>query len=517
MAKTTKKDDPSTPSLFYPKMAQRWGMIEDVLGGTETMREAGETHLPKHMHEPDDVYDERLDTSVFLNITELTLDFLTGKPFGEPVQLMEDVPAQIVEFAEDIDMQGNNLDHFAKLWFREALAKGFSHVLVETPADPGGEIKTLADQRKHNIRPYWVHIKPENLIAAEAIRIRGLETLTHVRFFEHETVRDGFEEKEEVFVRVMDLVDLVGLNDPEDFRVQTSRYKKTKRQQSTGSVWELVEAPNMTDLKKIALVTFYTNRTGFMESKPPLLDLAYLNVTHWQSGSDQRSILTVSRFPMLAGSGVSDYENEKTIVGPHGLLLADDPQGRFYYVEHSGAAIAAGRNDMQDLEKQMALYGAQLLTPRPDRETATARSMDENSTTSGLKSMTFSFIDALEQALLLTAEMSGNESGGTVRVNTDFSLSETEIVDLQTLVTARKDGEISHSAFIAELKRRGVLHEDFSVEDDLVLLKEEKLPPPPHMQHEPKADPANPKNPVQGGGAANGDEDDLGLEGGDMI
>lgn len=516
MAKIVKKEDPSTPSLFYSKMAERWSIISDVLGGTEAMREAGETHLPKHMHEPDDVYDERLDTSVFLNMTELTLDFLTGKPFNEPVQLMEDVPEELVEFAEDIDLQGNNLDHFAQEWFREALAKGFSHVLVETPADPGGEIRTLADQREYNIRPYWVHIKPENLIAAEAVRIRGIETLTHVRFFEHETVRDGYEEKEEIFVRVMDLVDLIGDNNPEDFRVEVRRYKKTKRQQN-GSVWVLDEEPRMTDLKKIALVTFYTNRKGFMESKPPLLDLAYLNITHWQSGSDQRSILTVSRFPMLAGSGVTDYENEKTIVGPHGLLLADDPQGRFYYVEHSGAAIEAGRKDMKDLEEQMALYGAQLLKPRPDRETATARSMDENSTTSSLKRMTFSFMDALEQCMQLSAEMSGHESGGSVRVNTDFSLSETEIVDLQTLVTARKDGEISHSAFIAELKRRGVLHEDFSVEDDLELLKTEELPPPPHQQHQQKADPANPKNPIQGGGAANGDEDDLGLEGEELV
>jgi len=515
MAKSTKKNDPSTPSLFYNTMAPRWQLISDVLGGTETMRDAGEEHLPKHMHEPDDVYDERLDTSVFLNMTELTLDFLTGKPFNEPVQLLEDVPAALVEYAEDIDLQGNNLDHFAQEWFREALAKGFSHVLIETPSDPGGEIRTLEDQRVNNIRPYWVHIKPENLIAAEAIRIRGIETLTHIRFFEHETVRDGYEETEEVFVRVMELVDLVGANDPDDFRVEVRRYKKTKRQQN-GSVWELVDQPKMTDLKKIALVTFYTNRKGFMESKPPLLDLAHLNITHWQSGSDQRSILTVSRFPMLAGSGVSDYENEKTIVGPHGLLLADDPQGRFYYVEHSGAAIEAGRKDMKDLEEHMAMYGAQLLKPRPDRETATARSMDENSTTSSLKRMTFSFMDALEQCLLLSAEMSGQDTGGSVRVHTDFSLSETEIVDLQTLVTARKDGEISHAAFIAELKRRGVLHEDFNVEDDLQLLRDEDLPPPPHQKHE--LDNANnPKNPIQGGGAANGDEDRLGLEGEDMV
>ncbi len=411
---------------------------------------------------------------------------------------------------EDVDLQGNNLDQFAQAWYREALAKGFSHILIETPANDGSVV-SLADQRSKNIRPYWVRIPPENLIAAEAIRINGVETLTHIRFLEYETVRDGFEESEEVYIRVMELVDLIGDNNPDDFRVEYRRYKKTKKSIS-GINWELIEGPVTTDLKVISLVTFYTNRKGFMESKPPLLDLAYLNVTHWQSGSDQRSILTVSRFPMLAGSGITDYENEKTIVGPYGLLLADDPQGRFYYVEHSGAAIAVGRTDMKDLEESMALYGAQLLKPRPDRETATARSLDEAATTSNLQRMTFGFMDAMEQAMLLTANMIGKDEGGSVRVNTDFSINETEIVDLQTLVTARKDREISHEAFIAELKRRGVLHEDFMVADDLKLLFSEKLPEPPNQKQ-----PASPKNPVQGGGAANEDEKKKGLESNDPI
>lgn len=512
MAVSSKKNDPSNPSLFYQRMIARWNLIGTVLGGTETMRESGEELLPKHMHEPSDVYDERLATSVFLNMTELTLDFLTGKPFSEPIVLMDDVPEVLKEYMEDVDLQGNNLDHFAQQVFREGMAKGFTHVLVETPSD-NGSVRTLADQRIQNVRPYWVHIVPENLIAAEAIRVNGLETLTHVRFFETEVVRDGFEESEEHYVRVMDLVDLIGDNRPEDFRVEVRRYKKTKKSQN-GVNWELDGPPRMTDLKSISLVTFYTNRTGFMESKPPLLDLAHLNVTHWQSGSDQRSILTVSRFPMLAGSGITDYENEKTIVGPHGLLLADDPQGRFYYVEHSGAAINVGRQDLKDLEEAMALYGAQLLKPRPDRETATARSLDEAATTSNLQRMTFSFMDVLEQLLLLTAQMIGKDEGGTVRVNTDFSLNETEIVDLQTLVTARKDREISHEAFIAELKRRGVLHEDFSAEDDLKLLFTEKLPEPPGMN---KPDPANARNPVQGGGKANQDEANQGLDGDEMI
>ena len=62
----------------------------------------------------------------------------------------------------------------------------------------------------------------------------------------------------------------------------------------------------LTSLDVIPLATFYTKRTGFMMATPPLLELAYMNVKHWQSQSDQDNILHVARVPMLMISGIDD-------------------------------------------------------------------------------------------------------------------------------------------------------------------------------------------------------------------
>lgn len=503
MARNPKANDPSTPSLAYQKMSPRWHLLNTILGGTEAMREAGSKYLPQHHNEPYDVYDERLERSVLTNVTELTLDFLVGKPFAKQVMLNEDVPPQLVEYAEDIDLQGNDLHRFCQLWFREALLKGYAHVLIDTPAM--SEAVTLADQRRLNLRPYWVQITPDNLIAAEARRVRGKEMLTHVRFYERETEFDGFEQVEQVYIVAYDLIDLVGAGDPDDFRVQRTRYRYAKGRKGVHGEWEVDVPPVITGLKQINLVTFYAARDDFMECKPPLLDLAYLNVAHWQSESDQRSILTVSRFPILAASGVTEYDQQgATIIGPHGLLQLDDPAARFYYVEHSGAAIEAGRKDLQDLEARMAMYGAQLLTKRPDRETASARILDEAAVVSPLQRMTYGFMDAVANALYLTAQLIGLDDGGTVTVNTDFGLSADEIVDLQTLVAMRKDREISHEAFINELKRRGVLHEKFDATEDLVLLKNEAKDFPTSEERRAAATGGGgAETPVKGGAAEN--------------
>jgi hypothetical protein len=45
-------------------------------------------------------------------------------------------------------------------------------------------------------------------------------------------------------------------------------------------------------------------RCAFGDGEPPLLDLAYLNVKHWQSQSDQDNILHIARVPILALIGV---------------------------------------------------------------------------------------------------------------------------------------------------------------------------------------------------------------------
>jgi hypothetical protein len=44
----------------------------------------------------------------------------------------------------------------------------------------------------------------------------------------------------------------------------------------------------------ITLVTLYTKRTGFMCGSPPLLNMALLNIKHWQSQSEQDNILHVA-------------------------------------------------------------------------------------------------------------------------------------------------------------------------------------------------------------------------------
>jgi hypothetical protein len=352
---------------------------------------------------------------------------------------------------------------FARQWFREGMAKALCHVLVDMPRPApreDGQPRTLADDRREGLRPYWVMIKPECLLFARSEVINGVEVLQHVRIIEHYMEQDGFAEVCKRRIRVLE-PGLVQLWEP---------VKKSNAQKEE---WALADEW-ATGLNYVPLVTFYADRQGFMMGKPPLLDLAHLNVAHWQSASDQRHILTVSRFPILACSGASGEDSDPVVVGPNKVLYNPDPAGRFYYVEHTGQAIAAGRTDLKDLEEQMAGYGAEFLKRKTGGQTATARALDSAEATSDLSAMTGLFEDALAQALDITADwLRLGPNGGTVELVKDYELSETDAPGLQALQVAREKRDISRKTYLNGLRLRGVLPEDFDEDEDWEELMEE--------------------------------------------
>ncbi|WP_223644349.1 DUF4055 domain-containing protein [Corallococcus sp. EGB] len=450
--------DVSTPSSAYRAMQPAWALVLALLGGTSTMRAAGRTYLPQYHAEEDAAYKERLQRAVLLNVFGKTVRNLAAKPFSKPVRLGEAAPEPLRVLVDDVDRQGSDITAWARGVFRDGLGKGLAHILVDFPAVDPETVKTLEDEQRAGLRPYFVHVSAESLIAAYAETVNGVEVLTHVRIRESETRRDGFEEVQVERVRVLE-------------RDNWAIYER-----SGTSEWE-VAASGPNTLGFVPLVTWYAGeRTALCAAKPPLMDLADKNVEHWQSASDQRNVLTVARFPMLAASGLEpDGGGEggkgagKVPVGPHALLTTSSPQGKFYYVEHTGAAIAAGRQDLEDLKDEMAMLGVELLVRKSGSTTATEKSINTAQAHSELQAMAESFGDALELAFYFAARwlaLEVDDASLKVEVNTDFGISEGDAQGLDVLFKARAAREISREAFLSELKRRGVLMADFNVETD---------------------------------------------------
>lgn len=463
--------DPSNVSAAWAFMQPKWKLIQALLGGTDAMREAGPDYLPRHDSESSQAYNERLTRNTLYNVFKITLNSLVGRPFATEIKT-NDIPAEIAPLLSNIDLQGANLHTFARDWFRMGLAKSFCHILVDMngAVDNGnGAIRTKQDDIRGNVRPFWKLIAPECLIAAYSdIGADGVEKLTHVRIKETETVRVGFVDITKEYIRVLE---------PGVWAL----YEKREEPRTKKFVWLMVES-GVTGIDFIPLVTFYANRDGLMQGTPPLEDLGHLNVRHWQSTSDQINVLTVARFPMLAVAGAHEINSDTMAIGPRQLLGTRDANGRFYYVEHTGKAIEAGERDLEALEEIMGNFGAEFLKKKKAASrNPQDRIYDVNEATSELQEIILFFTTAVSQALAFTAVwlklplVDEKPFGGSVTLDNNFTIQDSNANDLQHLAQARKNGDISLETYINTLKRLNVIDDSVDTEEEINRIVAERL------------------------------------------
>jgi hypothetical protein len=442
----------STPTAEHDKAVELARLPRTLMGGTRAMRQAGTKYLPKFSAETQVNYDARLGRSTLFNAFKKTVSDMTGRVFAKPVVLGKDVPAEMVEWTENIDLAGRHLNVFARDVFYDALQPGIGFIYVDMPraiTRSDGLPPTLADEQQAGARPYLIYVPIERLIGWKSSSVNGAETLMQIRLKECVTEPDGdFAEKEVEQIRV----------------VEPGQWQTYRKSASGLDAWELHEE-GTTSLDRIPLVPVYLNRTGFMTGEPPLLDLADLNVAHWQSQSDQRNILTVARVPILFGAGI---EAEAVLeIGASSMVRVSNSGATLQYVEHSGEAIGAGDKDLQNLQFQMQACGLQLLVETPG-QTATGEIRDDVKENSALAHMVAALQDALEAAFGFMAEYAGlgEDKGGSLAVNTDFGLSG-RMGDIQYLTQAVIAGKLDDRTYLDELKRRGALSD--AVDTDVVL------------------------------------------------
>jgi hypothetical protein len=419
-----------------------------LIGGTDAMRAAGELYLPREPKESREAYQNRLSRSVLYNAFNDTVQKMVGKPFGKPLTLLNTTPEKLKLWSNNIDRAGSNITTFCRNVFQSGLIDGLTHVLVDFPLSAPGQ--TLADEQAQDIRPYTVHVKASDLIAWQTKTVSGVKQLTQIRIRETETEPDGlWGEKQVERIRVIY---------PDRYEL----YQKAKRNQ-----WSIVEQGEIS-LGRIPLLTFYTNKTGFMTATPPLLDLAHLNVQHWQTSSDQEHILHFIRFPLLHGAGFAN-DQQQIDIGPNRMIISEDANAKLTYVEHTGAAVEAGRQAIKDLEEKMEAIGMHMLTRRPGDATATAAALDTASSHSSLQDMVRRLENTMEQVFKLMAEwgkLSVTDAGG-VDINEDFGLSLASTSDADTLLKSRLAGEISRKSYLIELQRRGTLRDDMDIDEEI--------------------------------------------------
>ena len=414
-------DSPFTRTRAVLDMMKGWEIMKAVTEGTEYLRENSEAFLPLEPREDYDAYLARVNRAVFSPFTQRLIRAATGLVLRKPITLTGD-PYWTEMFKMDVDGCGSDLDEYARRILMCSLTYGQSHILVDYPA-PAGAL-SLAEERQQNRRPYWIEVDPNNLYGWRLDRESNYGNLIQARIAEKAVLPDGdFGEK---------VYDQMRVIEPGRYRVfrkkeQIEEMYDVSDNSVTGNFemgsadkdYQQVESGEFS-LGEIPLVTVYSGKTENLVSKPPLLDIAYLNIAHFQRQADLIHSLHVASQPMLVMEGYDDQTKDLAISVNY--AMATQPGNKVYYVEPASSAFDAQSAEIKELQMQMATLGISTLSQQKFvAESADARRLDRVDTNSMLAMVSMELEQKLQKCFNLSAEYVGIEPP-EVKISRDFDI-----------------------------------------------------------------------------------------------
>lgn len=427
-----------------------------LMGGTRAMKEAGEKFLSKHKMEKQSVYDNRLANSTLTNGFRKTVSFLSGQVFQEDVVFSDEVPEEIKTWAESIDSKHNGINIFCKRNFGEGLGKGMSFILVDTDkTDDDPKARSKEQEKEMGLRPYFKEIKGEDVIGG---RVDENGELTQFRF--KETVKEAKGEFGSITVT--------------QIRVLLPGQWGIYRQDANGN-WMIHDSGSF-NVNIIPIVPFIPGEeTSNISGETPLMDLAELNLDHWRSSSDQRNILHVGRVPILFGKGIDIKAMEASTAT---MITSNEDYADLRFVEITGAAINAGREDLKDLEAKMAMYGLQQLAQRSGDISATQKAIETAESNSSLGSWALEYESTIWKAFYIAAQMFKLDlPKGSITVNKEFNFGVLNVEEITKIVELYEAGLLSAQAAFSEVRRRGFIDEHLQWQEMLPEIENENRSP----------------------------------------
>jgi len=418
-------------------------VMEDTYAGTPVIvKQKSTTYLPLEPEESAKSYQARLQKASYYNITKRTINTLVGIAFRKPMILGDDVDTEIRELCDDIDIRGNSLNIFAQEVAKAAIKNGHTFIMVEAPkVDRPMNVKEAKEMK---LRPYWVHITPDRVINWRHTMVGSIPVLTQVSILETVTIPSG------------------------EFGQQVVNYTRVYRYDFDAGmfVWELRDEKMVTidsgvlGTDMIPLIPIYSNKVGLFKSLPLLLDLAYMNIRHYQMLTDLHYHLHLCAVPMLELKNRSDT-NEKFIVSANRAVDVDS-DGGVRWIELAGGSTTAQSAEIASVEQRMYAMGiSTFMRKAVERRTASENMVDFTTSYSDIQRLLIGMKDAFEQALRYTASLMNKDEGGSINISTDYNIMGADPQEMAMMLNYYTANLLPELEMRKYLDRNGLVSDEF--------------------------------------------------------
>jgi hypothetical protein len=472
----------------YASMAAFWSRCRDLIEGSDTVKRGSAydplgrsySYLPTPPGMSAQDFEFYKARAQFFNAMARTVTALSGAVFTKPptVECPDETKVQL----EDLTSQDEPLDVVAQKIVTEVISVGRVGVFLEMP-----------EKAPAGTPPYWAMRLAQNITNWRTARVGDDPAkLVLVVIAEEAEAPDEFGHDCVTQYRQLALVD-----GKYQVRVWTRKDTGTKTAEYEPGEW-IVPMRRGVALDFIPFTFVGIDGVSPCVSKPPLLDLANVNVGHFRNSADHEQGLFNTAIPTYFAAGMTANSTPLKVGGSAAWML---PQGATAGVlEFSGAGMKAILDAMTAKEKQMASLGARLLEdPSANAaETATAVRMRHSGEGAALRTIAGAGSTALTTLLRWHAWWAG--TGGIdqsikVALAQEFSNIRATPEEVKALVLQVQAGLIGYETFYANLQKGGWTREGVSAAEELKAIEaEEPMRPEPPEPTPPK--PGDPPMPM---------------------
>lgn len=432
------------PGLPWQRMWPRWQLIEALLEGTYGMQQAGRRWLPQEPLEEDEAYAIRLGNSTltpyYQNMESMLAGMLTRKPLR-----LENVSDTITEHLYNADLQGNNLDRLVHDLARTKLLRyGLAGILVDYPVADDG--------RTDPARPYWLTYAAPDILGGRFDVVDGVMKLVQLRL--RETITLPYEEfGEEIASQIRVL--------------EPGKWRLFRRSADTGNRYEVV-SEGTTTLSEIPFSICYAGKLGELEARPPLEEIAWLNLKDYRRESDLANQLHVAALPLKFGFGFPSDMSE--VAGGPESLIAAPADARVEMLESSGSSYDYQLRHLERIEQQINRLGvATILGQKMAAETEASKAIDRSQGDASLQQIAMTLQYCIDNCLRFHAAYLGEPTPGNCLINRDFVSAKLDPAAVAQIIAGYNSANplYTQETALRMLNDGEWLPEEFDVEEEL--------------------------------------------------
>ena len=447
----------------YLKNLTKWQLMRDALAGEV----AKEKYVPKLSDQEAEEYSAYVGRAEFYNATARTQVALTGLLFAKPPKV--ELPEALKTIGENISLDDDSLEALAKNIADECLSVGRCGVLVDLPSVEKSDYSKLEAERL-NLRAYATLYKAENIINWKTTKINGSNVTSLVVLAETyaEPTNDEFVEKIKTRYRVLDL---------HDGYYRQRVFSETKAG-NFEVVSEIYPSANGQKLEYLPFTFFNVNDLKTSVEKPPLLDLAKVNISHFRSEVDLEHGTHFTALPTPYVTGYQGESSEKLKIGSTAVWVINDPSAKVGFLEFSGAGLSTLENRIAVKEKRMSILGARLLLDEKKTaeatETLQMRKSGENAVLTSVAATISEGIVSFLKDIAFFENIAGENL--IYEINTDYNLTMIEPQLLAQIIAGIQSGDIPNEVLYDALLKGELMPETIQSYEDYQAKIEQACP-----------------------------------------